>query len=135
MLHLKDLLVNYLNQPFVDSIVHRFSVGFWPFTHICYGVYLLTVDDSGEASKSSEQLEFLNKQIQTEVDADHYSAPFRPDLLPGMYSTPILAVPRKGNLHLGNHQSHGKFSLNSMINCNNIARVKLDGIYELGESL
>ena len=52
-----------------------------------------------------------------------------------MYSTPILAVPRKGKLRLCNHQSHREFSLNSMIKRNDIARVKLDGIRELGESL
>ena len=52
-----------------------------------------------------------------------------------MYSTPILAVPRKGKLRLCNHQSHREFSLNSMIKRNDIARVKLDSIRELGESL
>ena len=82
--HLKDLLIDYLNQPFVDSVVHEFSVGFWPFAHTHYSVYPLTVDDSGEPPKSSEQLEFLNKQIQMEVNTDCYSAPFGPDLLPGV---------------------------------------------------
>jgi hypothetical protein len=52
-----------------------------------------------------------------------------------MYSTPILAVPRKGKLRLCNHQSHGEFSLNSMIKREDIAGVKLDGIWEFGESL
>ena len=56
-------------------------------------------------------------------------------VLPGMYSTPVLAVPRKGKLRLCNHHSFRKFSLNSMIDRDNIARVKLDGICELGESL
>ena len=80
----KDLLIDHPNQPFVDSVVHEFSVGFWPFAHTHYSVYPLTVDDSGEPPKSSEQLEFLNKQIQMEVNTDCYSAPFGPDLLPGV---------------------------------------------------
>ena len=107
---LKDLLVDHLNQLFIDSIVHEFNVGFWPFAHTHYSIYPLTVDDSGQPPNSSKQLEFLNKQIQTEVDAACYSAPFGPDLLPGMYSTPILTVPRKGKLHLCNHQSMGNSS-------------------------
>ena len=90
--HLKDSLVDHPNQPFVDSVIHGFSVGFWLFAHTHYGVYPLTVDDSGKAPKSSEQLKFLNKQVQMEVDADHYSAPFGPDLLPGMYSIVPLSL-------------------------------------------
>ena len=133
--HLKVLLIDHPNQPFVDSVVHGFTIGFWPFAHTRYSIYPLTVDDSGQPPNSSKQLKFLDKQIQTEVDADRYSVPFGPDLLPGMYSTPILAVLRKGKLRLCNHQSHRGFSLNLVISRNHIAGVKLDGIHELGESL
>ena len=80
-------------------------------------------------------MEFLHKQIQTESEADWYSAPFSLKLLLGMYCTPILAVPRKGQLYLCNHHSHREFVLNSMIKQDDIAGVKLDGIHELGESL
>jgi len=55
-----------------------------------------------------------------------------------LYSTPILAVPKKpgsDKICLCNHQSYGKFSLNSMIKREDIARVMLDGIRELRESL
>ena len=94
--------------------------------------------DSGSPPKTVQQVDFLHKQIQTEFEANHYSAPFSPELLPGMYSTPILAVPKKpgsDKLCLCNHQSYGKFSLNSMIKRENFAGVMLDGIRELGESL
>ena len=132
---LKHLLAHHPNQPFVNSVIQGFSIGFWPYAHTQYGTYPTTVDDSGDPPKTVEQIEFLRKQILTEIDADRYSSPFGPELLPGMYSTPILAVPRKGKLRLCNHQSHGEYSLNSMIKRTDIAGVKLDGIRELGESL
>ena len=131
----KELLVHHPNQPLVDSVVHGLTFSFWPFAHTQYGIYPTTVDNSGQPHKSPEQADFLHAQIQQESDAEHCSAPFGPYLLPGMYSTPILAVSRKGELHLCNHQSHGKFSLNSMIKCCDIVGVKLDGIQELIESL
>ena len=123
------------NRPFVDSVIYGLSYGFWPFAHTHYDSYPITVNDSGAPPKTSEQTEFLRKQIQTESDADRYSAPFGPDLLQGMYSTPILAIPRKGKLCLCNYHSYGKFALNSMIDRDDIAGVKLDGIRELRESL
>jgi hypothetical protein len=131
----KELLSSHPNKPFVDSVIYGLSHGFWPFAHTHYGSYPTTHDDSGAPPKTVEQTEFLRQQIQTESDTDQYSAPFSPDLLPGMYSTPVLAVPRKGKLRLCNHHSFGEFSLNSMIDRDDIAGVKLDGICELGESL
>jgi hypothetical protein len=98
------------------------SHGFWPFAHN-NGSYSTTLDDSGTPPKTIEQTEFLCKQIQMESDADQYSAPFGPDLLPGMYSTPVLTVAGKGELCLYNHHSCGKLALNSMIDQDDIARV------------
>ena len=131
----KELLSKHPNQPFVNSVVDGLTHGFWPFTHTNYGTYPTTLDDSGVPPKTPEQISFLSDQVQTESNAGRYSIPFGPDLLPGMYSTPILAVPRKGKLCLCNHQSHGEFSLNSMMKRDDIAGVKLDGIRKLGESL
>ena len=131
----KELLSGHPNKPFIDSVIYCLSHGFCPFAHTHYGSYPTTLDDSDAPPKTTEQTEFLCQQIQTESDADHYSAPFSPDLLPGMYSTPVLAIPRKGKLCLCNHHSYGKFSLNSMIDQDDIAGVKLDGIRELGELL
>ena len=131
----KELLSSHPNLPFVESVICGLTHGFWPFAHTHYGSYPTTLDDSGAPPKTAEQSEFLRLQIQTESEADRYSVPFGPDLLPGMYSTPVLAVPRKGKLRLCNHHTYGKFSLNSMINRDDIAGVKLDGIRELGESL
>jgi hypothetical protein len=134
----KELLANHPHQLFVDSVIHGLTYGFWPYAHTHYGSYPTTHDDSGSPPKTLEQADFLRKQIQTEFEANRYSAPFGPELLPGMYSTPILAVPKKpgsDKLRLCNHQSYGEFSLNSMIKRDDIAGVVLDGIRELGESL
>ena len=98
------------------------SHGFWPFAHNNRS-YSTTLDDSGTPPKTIEQTEFLCKQIQMESDADQYSAPFGPDLLPGMYSTPVLTVAGKGELCLYDHHSCGKLALNSMIDQDDIARV------------
>ena len=133
--HFKELLLKHPNPSFVDSVVDGLTHGFWPFAHTNYGIYPTTLDDSGVPPKTSEQISFLSDQVQMKSDANHYSVPFGPDLLPGMYSTPILAILRKGKLWLCNHQSQGEFSLNSMIKRDDIAGVKLDGIRELRESL
>lgn len=134
----KELLVDHPHRLLVDSVIHGLTYGFWPSAHTFYGTYPTTLDDSGPPPKTSVQSDFLRHQIQAEFEADRYSVPFGPDLLPGMYSTPILAVPKKPGsekLRLCNHQSYGKFSPNSMIKRVDIAGVKLDGIRELGESL
>ena len=134
----KELLVNHPHQLLVNSVVHGLTFGFWPSAHTFYGTYPTTLDNSGPPPKTTVQSDFLRNQIQSEFEAGRYSAPFGPDLLPGMYSTPILAVPKKPGsekLRLCNHQSYGEFSPNSMIKRVDIAGVKLDGIRKLGESL
>ena len=90
---LRELLTSHLNQPLADSVAIGLYYGFWPFAHTHYGSYPTTLNDSGLPPKTPIQADFLRKQIQTEFEADHYSSMFGPDLLPGMYSTPILAVP------------------------------------------
>jgi len=134
----KELLTDHPHQPFVDSVIHDLTIGFWPYAHTHYGSYPTTHNDSGTPPKTVQQADFLRKQIQTEFEANRYLAPFGPELLSGMYSTPFLTVPKKpgsDKLCLCNHQSHGDFSLNSMIKREDISRVMLDGIRELGESI
>src|SRR5258705_12968312 len=114
----KELLIDHPHQLFVDSVIHGLTFGFWPLAHTHYSSYPTTHDDSGSPPKTIQQVDFLRKQIQAEFETNHYSAPFSPELLPHMYSTPILAVPKKpgsDKIHLCNHQSYGEFSLNSMI--------------------
>jgi hypothetical protein len=61
---------------------------------------------------------------------------FGPDLLPGMYSTPIHAVPKgESDLQLVTDQSTGNFSLNSMILHEDIMGTPLNNLKDLGDAL
>ena len=87
--------------------------------------------------KSEVEHAFLEGQINKEVAAKCYSEDFSPDLLPGMYCSPIHTIPKPGTntLRLINDQSDGDFSPNSMISHDNIAGTCMDGIKSLGASL
>ena len=70
--------------------------------------------------------------------AGRYSAPFGPDLLLGMYSSPIHAVPKLPDanaLCLINHQSYGNHSLNSMILKESVVGTCMDSIKSLSTAL
>lgn len=60
------------------------------------------------------------------------SPSFGPDLLPGMYSTPVLAVPKphSDKLRLVSHQSCGLFSQNSMINKDLTRGPRMDTLHQ-----
>ena len=62
-----------------------------------------------------------------------YSEGFGTHLLPGMYSTPVHAVPkpRSVKLRLVNDHSAGPFSLNSMIAREDVIGAKMDSISDL----
>jgi hypothetical protein len=94
-------------------------------------------DNSCCPPKTNEDHIFLAHQVLFEQKAGRLSAPFGPDLLPGMYSPPVHTIlkPSSEKLHMVIDHSAGKYSLNSMINPKDIAGVKLDGIHSLGVSL
>jgi hypothetical protein len=46
--------------------------------------------------KTQAEREFLEAQIDKEVAAKRYLEDFGPDLLPGMYCSPIHTVPKPG---------------------------------------
>src|ERR1700734_1996004 len=75
--------------------------------------------------------------MDKEVGTGRYSEDFGPNLLPGMYCSPIHTIPKPGTntLCLINDQSDGDFSPNSMIDCDDIAGTCMDGIKSLGASL
>ena len=89
----------------------------------------------GTTHKGSQNLRkcfFLQSQINKEVLAGCYSTPFGPELLPGMYSMLIHAIPKLGlkKIWLITDHSAGQFALN-----NNIAGVTLDNVLDLGNVL
>ena len=96
-----------------------------------------TTHDESQPSKDEIQSDFLLSQIQVEQDKDRFSHSFGSDLLPGMYSMPIHAVPkpRSTDRQMVTDHSAGQFSLNSMIPHEDIASYPLDNLRNLGEIL
>ena len=99
--------------------------------------YPATHDESRPTAKGVKEVSFLRAQIQTEQDKGRFSPPFGPDLLPGMYSMPIHAVPKPGSsdLRMVTDHSYGPYSLNSMIQHSDISGYPLDNLKHLGEIL
>jgi hypothetical protein len=133
----ESLLSSHPNQPFVQSVCLGLCQGFWPFANTHYGEWSLTWDNSQSTPKTVEEASFLQEQIDKEVQLGRYSEPFGPDLLPGMYSMPIHAVPKPGSsmFHLVTDHSAGQFALNNMISHKDITGVTLDNVQDLGNAL
>ena len=119
------------------SVCHSLQHGFWPHAHTCHEEYLVMWDNLHRPIKSKAECVFLEVQIDKEVAAEHYSEDFSPNLLPGMYCSPIHTIPKPGTdtLQLINNQSNGAFSPNSMLSHDNVARMCMDSIKSLGASL
>lgn len=92
--------------------------GFWPWMDMRHGDgYPLTSDDVFVPPASDCEQSFIRSQWDVEVKKGRFSPTFGPELLPGMYSTPVIAVPKphSNDLHLVSHQSYGEFAQNSMV--------------------
>jgi hypothetical protein len=115
---LESLLRRHPNQPFVQSVLAGLREGFWPWmdTHHDDG-YPLTYDNAFIPPPSERERDFISTQRDIEVNKGRFSRTFGPDLLPGMYSTPVIAVPKShsDDLRLVSHQSYGEFSQNTMV--------------------
>ncbi|KAJ7728437.1 hypothetical protein DFH07DRAFT_969870 [Mycena maculata] len=110
---LESLLTRHPNPSFVQSVLAGLRDGFWPWmnTHHDDG-YPETWDNSWAPPASVRERDFINSQRDIEVEKGRFSHTFGPDLLLGMYSTPILAVPKphSDDLRLVSHQSCGPFA-------------------------
>jgi len=133
---LENLLVDHPNPLFCQSVLTGLRKGFWPWPDKP-DEYPETHDNSHRPPKTDQERAFLSSQVLSEQRAGRLSAPFGPDLLPGMYSPPVHAIPKPSSekLRMVVDHSAGKYSLNSMIDPKDIAGVKLDGIKSLGSSL
>jgi len=133
----ESLLTDHPNQAFVRSVCDGLREGFWPFADTHFGEWPLNYDNSFRPPKNDAESNFLQSQIDKEVEVGRYSQPFGPDLLPGMYSMPIHAVPKPGTdkHRLVTDHSAGKFALNSMISHDDIAGVTLDNVHDLANGL
>jgi hypothetical protein len=130
---IESLLLSHPNQNFVQSVCTSLWEGFWPWAKTQKDEYPITWDFSDHPPKSEREAEFLRSQRDVELAQDRYSEGFGTDLLPGMYSTPIHAVPkpRSEKLRLVNDHSAGTYSLNSMIAREDVVGAKMDSISDL----
>ena len=130
------LLLHHPNPLFCQSVLTGLRDGFWPWPDKPEE-YPVTHDNSHRPLKTDERCAFLSHQVLSEQKAGRLSVPFRPDLLPGMYSPPVHTIPKPSSEKLCMVVDHsaGKYSLNSMINPKDISGVKLNRIHSLGISL
>jgi hypothetical protein len=133
----EKLLESHPNKPFVQSVCTSLREGFWPWANTQKEEYPTTWDFSERPPKTEREAGFLRDQRDVEISTERYSESFGTDLLPGMYSTPIHAVPkpRSEKLRLVNDQSAGPFSLNSMIAREDVVGAKMDTISDLVAAL
>lgn len=123
------LLRSHPNPDFVASVLVGLREGFWPWADTRRtSDYPETWDNSWAPPSTLAEKVFIAAQRDTEIEKGRFSPVFGPDLLPGMYSTPVLAVPKKGSndLRLVSNQSAGLFSQNSMIDRAQTSGARLD---------
>ena len=131
-----DLLSDHPNQPFVQSVIAGLREGFWPWAEP-NADYPSTNEFPQHPPRTEQERLFLLSQRDIEIRADRFSKPFGSNILPGMNNVPVHSVPKphSDKLHLVVDHSAGSFSINSLIDRQAIAGVKLDGIRSLGDSI
>ena len=130
--------MDHPNRPFVDSVLRGLREGFWLFADEQPDDYPLTWDETRAPFQDDQVRQFLRDQRDEEIAAGRWSPSFGPDLLPGMYSMPIFAIPKRegsDKLRLINDLSAGRYSVNSMVRPEAVKGVTLDGIPALGDSI
>jgi hypothetical protein len=135
--NLENLLIRHPNRPFVESVLNGLRNGFWPWADTRIGEYPDTLDESLGDPRDEKELKFICEQRDKEIETGRFSRSFGRDLLPGMYSMPIHVVPKphSNDLRLVTNHSAGIYSLNSMINREDITGYPLDNMTHLGEML
>ncbi|KIK39920.1 hypothetical protein CY34DRAFT_33636, partial [Suillus luteus UH-Slu-Lm8-n1] len=129
-------IANHPNPAFVRSVCQGLREGFWPWANTQNRIYPTTWDIPSPQPSTETKRDFIRSQILKEESIGRYSPNFGPHLLPGMYSMPIHAVPKDGGkFHLVTNHSAGEFSLNSMIDKEDIAGVTLDNVQDLGGAI
>ena len=111
--------------------------GFWPWADTLREGFPITHDESRPMTDDEEQASFIREQCLKEQLKGYYSDSFGTDLLPGMYSMPIYAVPKPNStdLRLVTDHSAGLFLLNSMIDHSQVMGFPLDNLRHMGEML
>ncbi|KAJ7675541.1 hypothetical protein B0H17DRAFT_1207580 [Mycena rosella] len=129
---LRALLHNHPNPAFVDSVIATLKEGAWPFANTKHNDGSpLMYNNSCILPKTEREREFLEAQSREEEELGRHSPVFGPDLLPGMYSTPVLAVPKPHSqkLRLCSHMSAGEFCQNNMMDRPETRGARLDTLH------
>ncbi|PBK81850.1 hypothetical protein ARMGADRAFT_947599, partial [Armillaria gallica] len=133
-----DVLGKYLkmhpNQPFVQSVITALQEGFWPWADTHHDEDFPAMWDNGRMSPRSEmEQKFICGYRDDEIAAGRFSTPFGPDLLPGMYSTPVHVVPKphSNDFRMVSNMSAGDYAPNRMIRHADIAGSRLDSLHTL----
>src|ERR1700678_3685345 len=119
----EKLLSRHPNRPFLRSVVNGFRHGFWPWADTRVGEYPYMVDESFGDPRNQRELDFICEQRDKEINMGRFSESFGKNLLPGMYSMPIHAVPKphSSDLRLGCNTGTG----NSAVSQPRVAQVRV----------
>ena len=133
----ESLLKTHPNQTFVKSVCTGLREGFWPWADTMNEDFPVTHDASRDMPTDESHASFIREQCLKERHKGYFSDTFGSNLLLGMYSMPIHAVPKphSTDLRLVNDHSAGPFSLNNMIDHSQVTGFPLDNMRHLGEML
>ena len=133
----ESLLQDHPNPAFVNSVCVGLREGFWPWACTMTDSFPITHDESRAMPGDDKKCNFIRDQCLKERYKGYFSESFGTELLPGMYSMLIHAVPkpRSSDLRLVTDHSAGCFSLNSMIDHSAVTGFPLDNVTHLGEML
>ncbi len=131
---LKKCLETHPNPEFVDSVLTALKEGFWPWADMQHeGDFPTSWDNARMSPRSMMEQQFISRYRDEEITAERFSEPFGPDLLPGMYSTLVHAVPKphSDDFCMVSNMSAGSFAPNHMIRHSDIAGSRLDSLHTL----
>ena len=126
----EKLLTHHPNHTFVDSVLVWLHEGFWPFADMTKEGYPKSWDGSWCLPKTIKEWDFLEEQVWTEIATEHFLESFGMELLPGMCSPPVHAIPKPDSdtMQLIVDHSSGDFCPNLMIVQEDITGVCLNGV-------
>ncbi|PBK86064.1 hypothetical protein ARMGADRAFT_1047939 [Armillaria gallica] len=92
---LEKYLETHPNPEFIQSIMTGLCEGFWPWADTQHDEgFPITWDNVRMNPRFEMEQQFIVRYRDEEATAGHFSQPFGLNLLPGMYSTPMHAVPK-----------------------------------------
>jgi hypothetical protein len=133
----QELLANHPNPLFVDSVCAGLRRGFWPWANTLKEGYPSIFDGARPTPCDDRKAAFICDQRDIEIQKDRFSESFGPNLLPGMYCMPAHAVPKpnSSDLRMVTDHSAGPYSLNSMVDHDQVTGYSLDNMTHMGEML